>query len=308
MTDILKSEIEGAQSLYTILRNTESVFKVWIRSKMPLAGHDNMVFSTTRDLACELEKIKLGYSVQGPNVDIFHVTLFDLGKKIATILDEQFSHANHTQDIAILFADMSDYTDYGDMLCEVLQEQIRSNTKRQIAVASTEFFNGLEVPIVFLIIDRRWEKSNNLYHGASRNTSRLFILIFESSEEEAALKRMVDESLRLVCPYELPLAVEHPLRLDVRRHLLRHSPKPIIDRLKSIAVARRASKNAIYFPQLTVVTCEEERTATLRFLNMRSICYETLALVKTWAITGQAILPYIAIVGSGEGLRNWMQI
>ncbi|CAG0898870.1 unnamed protein product [Darwinula stevensoni] len=303
LTDSLKSEVEGAHPLYAILRNTGSVFEAWIRHKMPLGKHDNTAFSTTRDLEYDIGKIKLESPVRGPKVEIFHVTLFDLAEKIVKIVEEKFPHANHKQDIAIIFADMLDFRGFG--LSFVSEVETYGN-KRYFAIGPAEFFHGLEAPIVFLIIDRRWKKSNHLYHGASRSTSHLFILAFESMGEEAVLKRRVDESLRLFCPDELPEVIEDPLRTAVRHSLLRHSPKPIIEMLTRIAIARQASKEASYFPQLPVITNEEGCRATLRSWNIRSMDYGTLGLVSTWIITGQAIFPQVVLIADSLEIQNQM--
>ncbi|CAG0885097.1 unnamed protein product [Darwinula stevensoni] len=305
LTNAMKSEVKGARPLYTVLRNTGSVLETWTRAYTSPVGGALTTKTIALDLMYEIGKIKLGHNIQGPKVEMFHVSSSDLADKIQGILEEKFPHANQLYDIAIVFADEADFQVHMQRLTvELYTKQNQCPEKRYNITTYADFFKGLEAPIVFLIINNRREREINLYVGASRSTSHLFVLAFNGSaaEEEVALEKLVDTLLHRTFVEEIIPEVEDAVLRETRRCLIRDNPEAMIIRLTQIAALRRTSREASV-KQVNVFTSEREHRETLRFLQIREVDYGTSILLKLWVETGCAILPDTVLVQSDGEMR-----
>ncbi|CAG0885099.1 unnamed protein product [Darwinula stevensoni] len=227
LTNAMKSEVKGARPLYTVLRNTGSVLETWTRAYTSPVGGALSTNTIALGLMYEIGKIQLGHNIRGPKVEMFHVSSSDLAEKIQGILEEKFPHANQLNDIAIVFADEADFQVHMQRLTvELCTKQNECPEKRYNITTYADFFKGLEAPIVFLIINSRQEREMNLYMGATRSTSHLFVLSFEggAEEEEAALEILVNKLLRFVFLEEMTAEVEDAARKETRRRLVLYIP------------------------------------------------------------------------------------
>ncbi|CAG0891530.1 unnamed protein product [Darwinula stevensoni] len=197
MPDSLKKELEDAHSLLTVLRNPVSVFHTWT-THLDRERDVQLSFPGTHDAAYKREEILSGHDLQGPNVERFPVHSSNLPEKILEILREKFGSGRHPGDIAVLFADHGDFLVHGERLRKEMEEKLRVySTTRRLLVHHAQSFKGMEAPIVFLITNQRSNRKGNIYLGASRSTSHLFLIDMEATEQEDEQVNREQRKIRL---------------------------------------------------------------------------------------------------------------